>query len=358
MKYIDESITIDNRRISINEPPYIIAELSANHNGKIETAMELLKSAKIAGADAIKIQTYHPDTITLNCKNEEFLIQEGLWKGKTLYKLYEEAYTPWEWHKPLFDLARQLGITIFSSPFDTTAVDLLEDLGAPAYKIASFEVIDLPLIQYVARTKKPMIISTGMSNTEEIQEAIQAAREGGCKEIAILRCVSGYPAPAEDYNLRTIPDMIKRFGVVTGLSDHTMDNTTAIASVALGASIIEKHFTLNRNGGGPDDSFSTEPPEFRALCNDTKLAWKSLGQVNYAPKESEKSNIKFRRSLYFVKPLKKGEVITPDAVKSVRPGYGLAPKYINSIMGKTLSQDVAYGDKVCVDKINEKLNLY
>ncbi|HMW49717.1 MAG TPA: pseudaminic acid synthase, partial [Cellvibrionaceae bacterium] len=259
---------------------------------------------------------------------------------------YDWAHTPWEWHKPLFQHARKLGITIFSSPFDNTAVDLLEDLNAPAYKIASFEAVDLPLIKYVARTGKPMIISTGMADAEEIQEAIDAAREGGCKELAILHCVSGYPAPAEDYNLRTIPDMIERFGLVTGLSDHTLDNTTAIASVVMGASIIEKHFTLDRSGGGPDDSFSLEPAELAALCRDSKTAWAALGKVDYGRKSSEQGNVKFRRSLYFVKDLKAGEVITPDAVRSVRPGFGVAPKYLNQILGKRIQHNVAANSPV------------
>lgn len=250
---------IAGRPIGNDYEPYIIAEMSANHNGNIETAFRIIEEAKKAGADALKIQTYRPDTITLNSDLPDFQIKGGLWDGKTLYELYEWAHTPWEWHKPLFEYARKLDIPIFSSPFDTTAVDLLEDLNAPAYKIASFEAVDLPLIRYVAATGKPMIISTGMADTEEIGEAIAAAREGGCKELAILHCVSGYPAPAEDYNLRTIPDMMERFGLVTGLSDHTLDNTTAIASVVLGASIIEKHFTLDRNGGGRMIVFLSNP---------------------------------------------------------------------------------------------------
>ncbi|PAU62162.1 pseudaminic acid synthase [Pseudomonas indica] len=334
------SISIAGRRIAIDEPPYVIAELSANHNGKLETAMSIIREAKAAGADAVKLQTYRPDTITLDCNSEDFQIHGGLWDGRTLYELYEEAHMPWEWHKPLFDYARELGITIFSSPFDNTAVDLLEDLNAPAYKIASFEAVDLPLIKYVAATGKPMIISTGMADAEEIQEAIEAAREGGCKELAILHCVSGYPAPAEDYNLRTIPDMIQRFGLVTGLSDHTLDNTTAITSVALGASIIEKHFTLDRSGGGPDDSFSLEPKELEALCRDSKTAWAALGRVDYGRKSSEQGNVQFRRSLYFVKSLRAGDVVTADAVRSVRPGFGLQPKFLNSILGVFLTKDV------------------
>lgn len=345
------SISIAGRRIAIDEPPYVIAELSANHNGKLETALSIIKEAKAAGADAVKLQTYRPDTITLDCNSEDFRIHGGLWDGRTLYELYQEAHMPWDWHKPLFDYARQIGITIFSSPFDNTAVDLLEGLNAPAYKIASFEAVDLPLIKYVASTGKPMIISTGMADAEEIQEAIEAAREGGCKELAILHCVSGYPAPAEDYNLRTIPDMMQRFGLVTGLSDHTLDNTTAITSVALGASIIEKHFTLDRSGGGPDDSFSLEPSELVALCRDSKTAWGALGSVDYGRKSSEQGNVKFRRSLYFIKPLRAGDVITKAHVKSVRPGYGVAPKDIDWVVGATVVVDVEAGCPVSFDNL-------
>ncbi len=342
-------IRISGRSIGPETPPYVIAELSANHNGKLDRAMKIIEEAKKAGADAVKLQTYTADTITLNSNAEEFLIHGGLWDGKTLYQLYQEAHMPWEWHKPLFEHARKLGITIFSSPFDNTAVDLLESLNAPAYKIASFEAVDLPLIKYVAGTGKPMIISTGMADADEIQEAIVAAREGGCKELAILHCVSGYPAPAEDYNLRTIPDMIARFGLVTGLSDHTLDNTTAIASVVLGASIIEKHFTLDRSGGGPDDSFSLEPADLAALCRDSKTAWAALGKVDYGRKSSEQGNVKFRRSLYFVKDLKAGDVITADAVRSVRPGFGLAPKYLESLIDKRVLMDISTNQPVTWD---------
>lgn len=346
-------ITIAGRRIASDTPPYIIAELSANHNGRLDIALKIIEEAKKAGADAVKLQTYTADTITLDCDSDEFQIHGGLWDGKTLYQLYQEAHMPWDWHKPLFERARELDITIFSSPFDNTAVDLLEDLNAPAYKIASFEAVDLPLIKYVASTGKPMIISTGMADADEISEAIEAAREGGCKELAILHCVSGYPAPAADYNLRTIPDMMGRFGLVTGLSDHTLDNTTAIASVVLGASIIEKHFTLDRSGGGPDDSFSLEPAELAALCRDSKTAWSALGEVNYGRKSSEQGNAQFRRSLYFVKDLKAGDVITADAIRSVRPGYGLSPKLLHEVIGRQVGRDVTHCTPVSLEVLTQ-----
>lgn len=344
-------ISIAGRKIGAEYTPYIIAELSANHNGKLETALRLIEVAKESGADAVKLQTYTADTITLNSDAPEFKIQGGLWDGKSLYELYLEAQMPWEWHAPLFEYARKLGITIFSSPFDNTAVDLLESLNAPAYKIASFEAVDLPLIKYVASTGKPMIISTGMANAEEIEEAINAAREGGCKELAILHCVSGYPAPAEDYNLRTIPDMIRRTNLVAGLSDHTLDNTTAITSVALGASIIEKHFTLDRSGGGPDDSFSLEPTELAALCRDSKTAWAALGKVDYGRKSSEQGNVQFRRSLYFVQDLKLGELITAESIRSIRPGRGLPPKHFEDLIGRRVNQNVSYGEPALYDKL-------
>ena len=341
-----KEIAINNRKIGQKYPPYVIAEMSANHNGDINNAYKIIDMAKASGADAVKLQTYTPDTLTIDSDLSDFQLTEGLWAGQSLYELYKGAYMPWEWHQPLFEYAKKVGITIFSSPFDNTAVDLLEDLNTPAYKIASFEAVDLPLIKYVAQTGKPMIISTGMANSEEIQEAIDAAREGGCKELAILHCVSGYPAPATDYNLRTLADMQSKFGLVTGLSDHTIDNTTAITSVALGTSIIEKHVTLDRNGGGPDDSFSLEFEELKDLCTGSKTAWESLGQVDYGRKSSEQANVKFRRSLYFVKDIKAGELITDEHVKSIRPGYGLPPKYLNEIVGRKSKYAVAKGTAV------------
>ena len=348
-----KNLNINGREIGKGRTPYIIAEMSANHNRNIDNAFKIIDVAKQSGADAVKLQTYRPDTITMNIDSPEFTINGGLWDGQTLYELYESAFMPWEWHKPLFDHAKKRDITIFSSPFDNTAVDLLEDLNAPAYKIASFEAIDLPLIKYVASTGKPMIISTGMANADEINEAIFSAKDYGCKELAILHCVSGYPAPAEDYNLKTLTDLRKKFNLVTGLSDHTTNNITAVASIALGASIVEKHVTLDKCGGGPDDSFSLEEKDLAQLCDEAKLTWKTLGKVNYAKKISERENAKFRRSLYFVKDIRQGEVISDECVKSIRPGYGLAPKYYHDIIGKKASQDVSLGTAVTWDHIDK-----
>lgn len=350
---MNKTIQINGTPIGPGHRPFIIAELSANHNGSIETACEIISMARANGADAIKIQTYRADTITIDCERPEFTISGGLWDGRTLYDLYDEAHTPWDWHKPLFDYARKSGITMFSSPFDNSAVDLLEDLNAPAYKIASFEAIDLPLIRYVASTKKPMIISTGMANAEETLEAVEAARNNGCKELAILHCVSGYPAPASDYNLKTIPDMAQRFGCVVGISDHTLDNTTAIAAIAVGACIVEKHVTLDRSGGGPDDSFSLEPAGLLDLCNSSRTAWEALGDVNYERKSSEKENLVFRRSLYFVKDINKGETITADHIRSIRPGFGLPPKLYDELVGKKVVTDIEYGTPTSFDQIEE-----
>jgi len=344
-----KKMIIDGRTISPEYPPYIIAEMSANHNGNIDNAYKIISAAKKAGASAVKMQTYTADTLTLNSRRPDFLIENGLWKGLSLYELYQSAYTPWEWHKPLFEFAKNEGITIFSSPFDSTAVDLLEDLNAPAYKIASFEIIDLELIKYAASTGKPLIISTGMANEEEIKEAIEVARASNCTELAVLHCVSGYPSPAEDYNLRTIQDMTQRFGTLTGLSDHTLDNSTAIASVALGVCIIEKHFTLDRLGGGPDDSFSMEPINLMELVKSSAIAHAALGTVNYHIKSSESDNVKFRRSLYFVRPMKVGQIISKADVRSIRPGYGIPPKMINEVIGSKMLKDVGLGTAVNVD---------
>ena len=338
-----KEIIIAGRKIGSQYSPYIIAEMSANHNGNIERAFKTIEMAKVMGADAVKMQSYTADTITIDCDNEDFRIEGGLWDGYNLYRLYEWAQTPFEWHKPIFDYARKIDITLFSTPFDETAVDLLEDLNAPAYKIASFEAIDLPLIKYVAQTKKPMIISTGMANLEEITEAVETARQSGCEQLVLLHCISSYPAPIEQSNLRTIPDLGQRFSVVSGLSDHTSGTTVSVASVALGASVIEKHITLNRNDKGPDSEFSLEPEELRQLCIDTRTAWTALGACGYEKKPAEEENLKFRRSIYIVEDMKRGDVFTEKNIRRIRPGFGLPPKYYNELLGKRINSDVKRG---------------
>jgi pseudaminic acid synthase len=342
----NDDIVIGGKSIGNDHQPYIIAEMSANHNGKIENAYKIIDAAKEAGADAVKIQTYRADTITIDSKNPEFMINEGLWAGQSLYELYQKAHMPWDWHKPLFDYAKSIGITIFSSPFDKTAVDLLEDLGCPAYKIASFEIVDHALIKYAAQTGKPLIISTGMASLEEISEAVGVAEEAGCDQLVILHCVSGYPTAPENYNLATIEALQREFEVLVGLSDHTISNVTANAAVALGASVIEKHFTLDRNGGGPDDSFSMEPADLLDLCETTKVTHMAIGSVNYAPLGAEKLSIKHRRSLYFVKDLVKGAIVDSDCVRSIRPGNGLKPKHLDAILGKCVNRDIKAGTPV------------
>jgi len=342
-------ITIDGRKIGSDFPPYIIAELSANHNGDINRAFKIMEAAKEAGADAIKLQTYTHETMTIDCDSPDFQIHGGLWGGQSLYQLYKDAHMPWEWHIPLFEKAKELDITIFSTPFDFSAVDRLEKLDAPAYKIASFELVDLPLIARVAQTGKPMIMSTGMANKEEIQEAVDTAYENGCEELIVLHCVSGYPSPPGQYNLKTIVDISEQFNVLSGLSDHTIDNTTALAAVALGACLIEKHFTLDRNGGGADDSFSLEPPELAQLCADTKVAWEAIGKVNYERVEAEKPNAKFRRSLYVVSDVDEGEFFTTENIRSIRPGYGLAPKYYDKILGMRSKKSISRGTPITKD---------
>ena len=332
-----------------DKEPFIIAELSANHNGSIERAFESIKVAKECGASAIKIQTYTADTMTIKSDRDEFKVKSGIWSGYELYDLYNEAHTPYEWHKPLFDYAKEIGITIFSTPFDRMAVDLLEDLNSPLYKVASFEIIDLPLIKYIAQTKKPMIISTGMANLEEIREAVEVAKENGCQDLALLHCISSYPAPIEESNLLTIPDLSEKFGVISGLSDHTMGTVVATTSVALGACVIEKHFTLSRYDKGPDSEFSLEPNELKRLCIDTKEAWKSLGEVGYSLKKSEK--LTSRRSLYIVRDVKKGEKFTSENVKSIRPGLGLKPKYYEQVLGRVAKCDIEFGTPVSFSMI-------
>ena len=337
---INQSFAIDGKCISTSRPPFIIAEISANHNGSIDNALQLISLAKQSGADAVKLQTYTPNTITVDSQRNEFYIKDGKWAGQSLYNLYQNAHTPWDWHEELFAFAKQIGITIFSSPFDFTAIDFLEKLECPAYKIASFEIVDIPLIKYAAKTGKPLIISTGMANEEEISDAVKAAKDAGCKALALLHCVSGYPTPSEEYNLLTIPDLIKKYKINIGLSDHTIDNIAAITSVALGATLIEKHFTLDREGGGPDDSFSLEPSDLRDLVNGTRNAWKAMGKTDYSLKKSEEKSIKHRRSLYFIKELRAGDKVTPDSIKSIRPSNGIPPKYYDYIINEKLVCDV------------------
>lgn len=346
-------IKIDNRVIGTGQSPYIIAELSANHNGSQERAFAIMEAAKQAGADAIKIQTYTADTLTINHKSDDFFIKDGLWDGYTLYDLYREAHLPWDWHAAMFAKARELNITLFSSPFDETAVDFLENLDCPAYKIASFEVIDLPLIKKVASTKKPLIISTGMASKIEIEAAVSAAKEAGCTELALLHCISGYPTPPEESNLATIRDLTEQFRIPVGLSDHTKGTAVSVAAVALGACIIEKHFTLSRGDGGHDSAFSLEPEELALLCADTKIAWSALGTVNYERKSSEISNMVFRRSLYAVENILAGDELTKENVRSIRPGYGLPPKFYDEILGKKSAKDIRRGTALSWELISK-----
>jgi len=334
---------IGDRKIGGESPPFIIAELSGNHNGSIERAKEIIFAAKKCGADAIKLQTYTADTITIDCNEEDFIVKGGLWDGYKLYDLYKLAQTPFEWHKELFDYAKSLNILIFSTPFDESAVDLLEKLKTPAYKIASFELIDLPLIRYVAKTGKPMIMSTGMANEREIEEAVEVARSAGCSDIALLHCISSYPAPIDQSNLRQLPVLSKRFNAVPGLSDHTHGTAVSIAAVALGAAIIEKHFTLSRKDGGPDSEFSLEPAELQRLCEDAKNSWLALGMPGFERQKSEVLSNIFRRSIYFVRDVSAGSIITRDDIRSIRPGSGLPPKHLDELIGKKLRHSVKKG---------------
>jgi pseudaminic acid synthase len=337
-------ISIAGRRIGPDHEPYVICELSGNHNGNLDRAIQLLEAAAATGADAIKIQSYTADTITIDHDGPGFRVEGGLWDGRSLYDLYAEAQTPFEWHEPLFRRARELGVTLFSSPFDETAVDLLDELGAPAYKIASFEAVDLPLVAYAASKGKPMIISTGMANLDEIGEAVRTARENGCGDIVLLHCVSSYPAPDEQSNVRTVPDLAERFGVVSGLSDHTAGSAVAVASIALGGCVVEKHFTLRRADGGPDSSFSLEPGEFKALVEDCKRAWRALGKTTYDLQGCEKGSVEFRRSLYVVRDVAAGEELTRENVRSIRPGHGLAPKHLPEVLGRQAARDLKRGE--------------
>lgn len=339
-----DSVEIAGRPIGRGYEPYVICELSGNHNGSLDRALELLDAAAATGADAVKIQTYTADTITIDHDGPGFRIEGGLWDGRSLYDLYSEAQTPFEWHEALFARARALGVTLFSSPFDETAVDLLDSLGAPAYKIASFELVDLPLIAYVARKNKPMIMSTGMSNLGEINDAVRTARDNGCDQLILLHCVSSYPAPDEDSNLRTVPHLGEAFGCVSGLSDHTHGSAVSVASIALGGSVVEKHFTLARADGGPDAAFSLEPAEFAALVTDCKRAWRALGRVGYDLCGSESGNVGFRRSLYVVADVAAGEELSKAKIRSIRPGHGLAPRHLADVLGRRAARDLKRGE--------------
>ncbi len=336
---------IGNREIGRNNPPFVIAEMSGNHNQSLERALEIVEAAAKTGAHALKIQTYTPDTMTLDLNEREFHISDpkSLWEGKSLYKLYGEAYTPWEWHKPIFDRARELGIIAFSTPFDDTAVDFLESLNVPCYKIASFENTDLPLIRRVAATGKPLIISTGMASIAELDDTVRAAREAGCKDLILLKCTSTYPATAENTNILTIPHLRELFDCEVGLSDHTMGIGVSVASVALSATVIEKHFTLNRADGGVDSSFSMEPAEMAQLVVETERAWQSLGKVSYGATAAEQKSIQFRRSLYIVNDLKAGDVLTAKNVRAIRPSLGLPTKYLEQVLGRHVKDDVKRG---------------
>lgn len=348
-------VQIGIRCVGPGEATYVIAEMSANHGQSFETAVAIVHAAKDAGADAVKLQTYTPDTITIASDREEFRAGGGtLWDGRTLHDLYGEAYTPWEWQPRLKEVANGLGLDLFSSPFDATAVDFLEEMNVPAHKLASFELVDIPLIQKMARTGKPLIMSTGMATVEEIEEAVQTARQAGAEQIALLKCTSAYPALPEEMNLRTIPELSRRFDVPVGLSDHTMGFAVPVAAVALGACIIEKHITLSRSAPGPDSAFSLEPAEFKAMVDAVRIAEKALGEVHFGLSEKERSSQVFRRSLYVVREMKLGEVFTTESVRSIRPGYGLHTRHLPEVVGRHASRDIARGTPLSWDMVHSK----
>lgn len=337
------------RRISSEDPPYVIAEISANHNGSIVRAKETILAARNAGVDAVKIQSYTPDTMTIDSHRSDFLINDGLWQGRTLYDLYSEAYTPFEWHKELFLYAKEIGVTLFSSPFDETAVDLLDSLGAPAFKVASFEIVDLPLVKYIAEKKKPILMSTGMASFDEIGEAIEVVKSAGNDKILLFHCISSYPTPLSEANLNMLPILQREFNTQVGLSDHTVGNLASTLAISMGASAIEKHFTLNRSDGGVDSSFSLEPDEMASLVLATKEAFQALGSKTFRRSSLEEANMIFRRSLYFVRDVREGEVITKDDVRRIRPGFGLKPKYYDSVIGSRCLVSAKRGDRVTFD---------
>jgi pseudaminic acid synthase len=342
---------IGNFEFSKKSEVFIIAELSANHNGSIETAIETIKAAKRVGANAIKLQTYTADTMTIDCDKDDFVIKGTIWEGANLYKLYQEAYTPWDWHKKLFEVAAEEGLICFSSPFDKTAVDLLESLNTPAYKIASFEITDIPLIEYVASKGKPIILSTGIATTEDIELALDACKRMGNNDIALLKCTSSYPAPIEEANMCMVKDLAERYGVISGLSDHTMGATVPVVATCFGAKIIEKHFILDRSIGGPDASFSMDEVEFTAMVNVVREAEKAIGVVDYTLTDKQVKGKDFSRSLYVVEDMKAGDVITEKNVRSIRPGFGLHPKYLKEVLGKSINTDIEKGDRFQINHI-------
>lgn len=344
---------IENHEAGKNTSAYIIAEMSANHAGSIERAKEIIHAAKESGADCIKIQTYTADTITIDCHNEYFSIGNGTWRGENLYQLYQRAYTPWEWQPELKAEAEKIGIDFLSTPFDKTSVDFLEEMGLKFYKIASFELVDIPLIEYVASKGKKMIISTGMGSLEEIREAVEAVKGQGNSQIVLLRCASDYPAVSDEMNLRTMQDMQEKFHVPVGLSDHSMGSAAAVAAVALGAQVIEKHFCINREIKNPDASFSMEPGEFKKMVEDIRTAERALGSVNYGPAEAEKASIAFRKSIFAVKDIRKGEILTEDNIRVIRPGYGMKPKYFGEILGKRAGINIPYGTPLKEDMMEK-----
>lgn len=346
-----KTMNIDGVKVGQDYRPFVIVEMSGNHNQSLDRALEIVEAAAKSGAQALKIQTYTADTMTLNIENPDFKIYDknSLWNGQSLYQLYQQAYTPWAWHKPIFDRARELGMIPFSTPFDETAVDFLEELDVPLYKIASFENTDIPLIKKVASTGKPMIVSTGMATVAELDELVRTARGAGCEDLILLKCTSTYPATPENTNISTIPHMRKLFNVQVGLSDHTMGIGVALASVALGATVIEKHFTLSRADGGVDSAFSMEPDEMKALVIETERAWQALGKVTYGPTEEEKASLKFRRSIYVAKDIKEGEQFTKDNIKVIRPGYGLEPKYYEKVLQTVAKKDLKAGNPLIME---------
>lgn len=353
---MDKSIRIGNVNIGAGSPPFIVAEMSGNHNQSLKRALDIVDAAADAGAHALKIQTYTADTMTIDIKQEEFVINDpkSLWNGRSLYDLYKEAATPWDWHEEIFDRCKQHGILGFSTPFDETSVDFLEDLGVPCYKIASFEIVDIPLIKKVASTGKPLFMSTGMATIDEINEAVAAAKEAGGDEIVLLKCTSSYPASPENSNIITINDMKQRFGCLVGISDHTIGTGVSVASVAIGAAMIEKHFTISRKDGGVDAAFSMEPEDLKNLVKDSLSAWQSIGKISYGPTMEEKGSMRFRRSIYIVKEMKAGDIFTKNNVRSIRPAFGLPPKFYDDLIGKKIKKDAKMGTPVINEIVDWK----